>query len=61
MLTDHELPYSDPFGGEIDRNYECEFCGRSLEARFGGIPPSECDSCQADFGRLNDAGKLEIG
>lgn len=59
MLMDSETTFKDPFGGPIDPNYECEFCERSVEGRFGGVPNVECDSCAADFRRLNKAGKLE--
>lgn len=61
MLTDDGSPPTDLFGYPIDPNYDCEFCGRSTEARFGGTPPAECDSCAADFKRLMTAGKVEIG
>jgi ribosomal protein L37AE/L43A len=61
VLTDSETPHSDAFGHPIhESDDECEFCGRSMVARFGGIPPYECDSCSADFKLLNAAGKLEL-
>jgi hypothetical protein len=59
MIVDGN-PFEGAFGHVIDRNFECEFCGRSLEERFGGVPPVECDSCAAEFKLLNDAGKLEL-
>lgn len=39
---------------------ECEFCGRSIIARFGGDVTNECDSCADEFELLNRAGKLEV-
>lgn len=60
MLTNSETPLSDIFGQAYELNWECEFCGRSLEGRFGGVPNVECDSCRAEFALLNRAGKLEI-
>lgn len=46
----------------LDFQPECEFCGRSIVVRFGGLWGSnECSSCKDDFRRLNDAGKLEWG
>ena len=49
--------------GEImlAHNTDCEFCGRSMMSRYGGIvATNECDSCRDEFKRLNDAGKLEL-
>lgn len=52
MLTNSESPHIDLFVNALDHNDECEFCGRSIIARFGGIPTNECDSCRADFDRV---------
>ena len=42
-----------PYGKMLlDQNPECEFCGRSIVARFGGIPSDECESCRADYQRV---------
>ena len=60
MLTNSEQPATTAFGHEIDHNYVCEFCDRSLEARFGDIPPAQCDSCRDGFDLLNAAGKIEL-
>jgi ribosomal protein L37AE/L43A len=60
MLTDHECPHFGSFGEVLRDDDECEFCGRSMVARFGGIPPYECDSCSDEFKLLNRAGKLEL-
>jgi hypothetical protein len=59
IVNDAELtPYDEMIVGHND---DCEFCGRSMMARFGGIVgTNECPSCSDDFHRLNDAGKLEI-
>lgn len=43
---------------EVD---ECEFCGRSIISRFGGVMSNECDACADEFDLLNRAGKLEVG
>lgn len=60
IVQDAELtPYGELFLG--NQNDECEFCGRSMISRFGGIvSDNECPSCRADFQRLNAAGKLEV-
>lgn len=45
----------------MDRNPECEGCGRGLVTRFGEeVAPVECPSCVADFELLLEAGKLEV-
>lgn len=61
MLTEENgSPHRGPFGHPYDENYECEFCGRGLVDRWGGVPPAECPSCTNEFRLLNKAGKLEI-
>lgn len=51
-----------PFGeAALELNVDCEFCGRSMVARFGGLlGTNECPSCAHDFARLNAAGKLVL-
>ena len=44
-----------------ESNLTCEDCGRSTMTRFGkGIPWNVCPSCQDEFDRLNEAGKLIV-
>lgn len=58
IVDDAELtPYGELMLG--DGNEECEFCGRSMISRFGGLlGRDECPSCEAEFALLNRAGKL---
>lgn len=55
MIDDRESPFEDAFNHNFDRNWYCEFCDRSVEARFGGIPSAECPSCRSDWKRAVDA------
>jgi hypothetical protein len=59
IVNDAELtPYGEVM---LDPMVDCDFCGRSMISRFGGlIGANECDSCINDFNRLNQAGKLEL-
>lgn len=60
MLTDREHPHDDWVGQPLDLNWECEFCGRSIESRFGGVPTNECDSCSDEFSLLYAANKIVV-
>lgn len=62
MLTDTETPHGDIFGHPLDHNDECEFCERSVVARFGGVPSYQCDSCRDDFKRelAQSGGLIEV-
>lgn len=45
----------------LHENPECEFCERSMVARFGGVVDThECPSCRDDFHKLNAAGKVTL-
>lgn len=45
----------------LDENVDCEFCGRSMISRFGGlIGTHECDSCRDEFKLLLRADKLRF-
>lgn len=59
MFSD-ERPNND-FWRPAEHDAECEDCGRSILTRFpDAYPNAYCESCSADFSRLNVAGKLEL-
>lgn len=52
---------AEAWGHEYLTDPQCESCGRSMMARFGGeIVDAECPSCYDEFKRLAKAGRLQM-
>lgn len=51
----------DKYAHEPRGQADCEECGRSIISRFGDddLLYAVCDSCEADFKRLHEAGKIQ--
>jgi len=51
-------PYTDAFDVSYEGDPHCEDCGCSIIDRFGGLPTQVCESCSADWQRLEAAVKI---
>lgn len=51
MMSDREVPMAGEWGVPYEADPRCQWCERSIVTRFGGVGPTDCPSCEADFRR----------